>query len=193
MKPVVLLDVDEVLVDFVGRILDEIRDIRPGKAVFRQDVHCWDIAVALGLTPEEAAEKKRRIKAPGFCASLEPLPGAVEGVKELRQMGFDVRAVTSPFPSRDWAYERETMLCERFGFDRREVIQTPGKDVVFGDILVDDKLETCIEWQKRWSASRAILLSAPWNQGRGWTGWYTYGWDRVPHLPQLIERLICER
>lgn len=193
-KPVVLLDVDEVLVDFVGRALDEIRDIT-GRDAFRADVKCWDIDAAIGLTPEEAAEKKRRIAQPGFCSSLEPIVGAIGGVRELREMGYDVRAVTSPFPSKTWANEREEMLCDVFSFNRREVVQTSGKDIVFGDVLVDDKLETCIEWQARWKTSTAILFSAPWNRDRGWTGEYTNGWAHVepnglvwPRLTHLIKR-----
>lgn len=187
-KPIVLLDVDEVLADFVGRVLELVRRIT-GRNVTREEITCWDIAVALKLTPEEAAEKARLIKEPGFCAGLEPLPGAIDGVREIREYA-DVRAVTSPFKSKTWASEREEWLCEHFGFRREQIVQTPGKDIVFGDVLIDDKLETCQNWQARWRESTAILFSCPWNQDRGWSGEYTRGWGRQPHLPTFIRRCV---
>lgn len=194
-KPIVLLDVDEVLADFVGRILDEVRNVT-GRDYFRAQVTGWDICEALGLSAEERAAVLSKPKEEGFCYSLEPIVGAIEGVKALREFA-DVRAVTSPYKSKTWASERETWLCDLFGFERDHVVQTPGKDIVFGDVLVDDKLETCQVWSKRWRESTSILFSAPWNHHRGWEsagGEYTLGWNHrglnfvYPTLVDLIKR-----
>jgi hypothetical protein len=75
----------------------------------------------------------------------------------------------------------------QMGFKRDEIIQTPGKDVVFAHVFIDDKLETLLKWRDRWPTSHAILFKAPWNQERGWDGHQSNSW---PEIVKMVRTLV---
>ena len=187
VKPVILLDCDEVLSDFVSSVLQEVF-VLTGTMRDRNTILGWNIAEQLNLSEWEDRCLKEQIKSEGFCAGLKLVPGAVEGVRSLREWA-DVRVITSPYPSPFWEFERREWLHEAFGFHREnEIIQTGGKTIVHGDVLVDDKYETIRDWSARWPMSDAILWLAPWNDHRGWTGATTTGWDDlVPYLEKILK------
>lgn len=187
IKPLILLDSDEVLSDFVGSVLQEVWQLT-GIRHNRRTILGWNIGEALGLSERDDLALKERIKTRGFCAGLRIVEGARDGVAALREWA-DVRVITSPYPSPYWEYERREWLRETFGFDRdKEIIQTGGKTVVWGDALVDDKFETIRDWSARWPMSDAVLWLAPWNDHRGWTGATTTGWaDLAPYLERILK------
>jgi 5'(3')-deoxyribonucleotidase len=163
MNKIILVDVDGVLADFTGAVRE------------------WDL---FALYPEDLQSMiKRRISDPGFCAELKVLPGAEEGVRELVQLG-DVYAVTSPWwSSPTWPYERTRWLDRWFGMPADRVVQTSAKQLVFGDVMIDDRPENLIEWrscqQARGWCTRAVLVDAPYNQGRAELAHRAHGWGDV--------------
>lgn len=144
---IVLLDVDGVIADFMGDALEAIRKVS-GKTHTREEVTDWDFFGCLDVSP---ADKKSVleyfIKAPGFAYNLEPLPGAVEGVKKIAAIA-DVFFVTSPWRSSPtWVYDRDRWLVKYFGSTLgRKVIHTEHKYLVRGNVLVDDKPEHVEGW-----------------------------------------------
>lgn len=183
-RPIVALDVDEVCADFVGQVLGIVWEIT-GRLRSRQEIHLWDISTSLGLTEDESKAMWARVGERGLCARLEPVAGAVEGVKLLREFA-DVRAVTSPFKSETWAHEREVWLTSKLGFDREHVVQTPGKDIVFAHAFVDDRVQTLRAWRDCWPGSHPILFSAPWNEREGWDGHVVHDWNEIVKLIRTL-------
>ena len=91
---------------------------------------------------EKAAAQHPDIKRPDLhldFSKFEPMPGAIDAVKKIIAMGHDVFIATTPpwnNPSawgqkRDWVEEHLPQL-------KRKMFLTHRKDLLKGDILVDD-------------------------------------------------------
>lgn len=179
-RPVVLVDIDGVCADFVSpvlRVVERVRGLAPG-ALEHVHVTTWDMWDCLRCTPEEMARVNAAIDARGFCASLEPLPGAADGVRRLREF-CDVYVVTSPWSSETWSYERARWCGDHLGVPRGSIVSTSAKHLVRGDVLVDDKTSTLEEWRRAWPGAGPLLFRQPWNARDRWYGAAAASWDEV--------------
>ncbi len=186
----VLLDVDGVLADFIGRVCATIYNLS-GLERTPEQVTEFDFCRSLALPADVARLVKRHIsEEPGWWSSLEPLPGAVEGVARLREVA-DVYIVTSPWNScRTWLHEREAWLATHFGIPHSRVIACSAKHLVAGDMLVDDKTETCAAWEHEqahmWQKpdgtqgmTFAVQWQTPHNRRDEWDGKATRSWAEL--------------
>lgn len=164
-RPLILLDCDGVLADFVTPALRVVAELG-GPTVAHDDLTQYDIGQL--LPAELRAEFWRRVAVPGFCAGLKPYPGALECVFGLREIG-DVVCVTSPMDAPHWAHERIYWLKEFFGFDRKTTISTSGKHWIAGDFLADDSIGHVDDWANHHASAdgplRGCLIKRPWNGG----------------------------
>ncbi|MCU0693634.1 MAG: hypothetical protein MUF54_19770, partial [Polyangiaceae bacterium] len=87
------VDVDGVLADLVGPLLDQLHQ-RSGVRVLRAQIVSFDLALTLGPLWPAAHDI---LLAPGFASSLPVTPGAVDAVQQLRELGRVV-FVTTPMP-----------------------------------------------------------------------------------------------
>lgn len=157
MKPVILLDVDGVIGDFVGMICS-ILNRRFATNYVEADFNHWDLRET--LAPAESKWLNEALQQEGIATVIDPYPRAKEFVEELQSIGT-VLALTAPYrSSKTWPYERQQWLLKRFGLP---MLSVPGeyKHLVQGDYLIEDKLMTADQW----GAYRpgAILLDRPWN------------------------------
>lgn len=158
MRPIILLDVDEVLADFESpylRIVNEVAglNIRP------EDRTEWEV---LATVPEEFHEAIReRAQEEGFCRNLAILPGAQDAVEKLRAIG-QVYAVTSPWDGhKTWCWERTEWLKEHLGFKKTEVLHVSAKQIIRGNVFIDDRPDNLTEWAK---FSRINCLALLWDR-----------------------------
>jgi len=153
VRPRILLDACGVLLDTITPILD----IFNAKAIERfgsewrprtvDEIRHYYVHESLGLDREFDKEVWSSIGT-GWCRSLKPYPGAVTGVRLLREAG-DVFFVTKPLEScPTWASERAKSLAEHFGATGDEIVSTAAKHTVAGDILVDDHKKNLDAWAK---------------------------------------------
>ena len=177
-----LTDVDEVLCDFQSPVFEMAKQIF-GKDVgpHSYDGTVWDIFAA--FTPEETKVLLAECEKPGWCASLKPLPGAQEAVAELRKH-VDLFAVTSPFHSTTWVYERERWLAEHFGFERSQIVHTSAKYLVCGDVLLDDKPDHITAWQAEHPDGLAMLWPIANTRNLPLDKW------RVKDWPDVLDRVL---
>lgn len=185
--PLVLLDVDGVLCDFVGSLLEAI-NAYTNMEFQREDITGWDVAESLRIPKKTLNEVyKRSISLPGWCKRLQPYPGAVDGFRRLKEVA-EVHIVTTPFASSDfWLQERVEWLHTHFKVKPEEITFTSRKELVKGDYLVDDKVETCVKWGGKIRArqERAILWSTPHNKLPVDAGCYRRAWswtDVIGHI-----------
>lgn len=184
VRPTVLLDCDGVLADFVAAFLDIVEE-ETGERFLHSDVGGFDIKIALGLDAAEAVRCYSRIT-PGFCGSLAPIAGAIEGVASLQDVA-DVYIVTSPWNScPTWMSERELWLKKHFAIHHSRVIHGSAKHLVRGNFLVDDKAETVIRWQAAHPDKSAVLWAQPWNEYEPWGGVRTNDWARLRALVEAV-------
>ena len=186
MTPRVLLDVDGVLAAFVDGFLRLVNE-RIGTTYASADVTCFDIAEALGWDADFKRSAYDLIATvPDFAARLEVFPGAVEGVRRLRELA-EVYVVTSPWHSHPtWEYDRKRWLRRHFDIPFDQVIPTSAKHVCGGDVLIDDKTSTLVRWAEAHPCGIAVQWATLQNRRDGWTGRSAASWGELNALVEEI-------
>jgi 5'-nucleotidase len=136
---IVLLDQDGVLADFERGFVEAWRrrhsDLPWIEAEARRRFH---------LTEDYPVEHHARVAAVygsrGFFRHLAPIPGAIEGVREMLAEGLDVRICTKSIEAYEHCVvEKYQWVEEHLGREfTRRMILTSDKTLVRGDWLVDD-------------------------------------------------------
>ncbi|XP_066522580.1 5'(3')-deoxyribonucleotidase, mitochondrial-like [Hoplias malabaricus] len=140
----VLVDMDGVLADFEGGFLQKYRLKFPDEPyIALEDRQGFWVSTQYGELRTDLYEKAKSIwESRNFFLELEPLPGAVESVKEMSKMeNTDVFICTSPIKRYTYCpYEKFAWVEKHLGPEFLEqIILTRDKTVVTGDILIDDK------------------------------------------------------
>jgi len=158
----ILLDCDGVLADFVGSVLGRLPWV-----LKHEHVTCMDIQKSLDLGPTYTAMLNHELRRQGFASLIRPLHGSKKFVRELKKRG-EITVVTRPMTdSPTWVWERVGWLYKHFGLERIEF--TDRKDLVPGDVLIDDDPENLVRFP-----GRRILLDQPWNRGADLPRVYSY-------------------
>lgn len=112
----------------------------------------------------------------GFFASLEPLPGAVEGITALAAAGHEVFICTAPLKAnQSCASEKMEWVAAHLGaqwLDR--VVITSDKTLVRGDVLIDDNPTVEGSMAPSWTH---LLFDAPYSRGLGRE---VVTWETIP-------------
>lgn len=178
VKPIVLLDVDGVVVDFASafrRFVQMGVDKKlPAVEVFTDH----DIENCMNLSAQELSDLDHRLFSndvwPAYIAPTSYVVNKVEELKKFSEIVF----VTAPWPKcPTWTWHRDDMLKIQFpGVDR---IHTSAKHRVKGDILIDDKFDTlAVDRGQTW---RGVLWTQPWNRNEKWDDRVS-DWDDVLRL-----------
>ena len=164
-KPVLLLDVDGVIADFIELYLRIVHHRIPElRHTGHDDIVEWDCGRALHLSTDELALVHEDLFAPGAASSMVPYAGAVYGVEQLMKVA-DVWFVTSPMAqSATWMHERTRWIEHYFGQQAKsQVIHAEKKFLVSGDIFVDDKPSHVAAWKNRWTNGVGTLWVRAYN------------------------------
>ncbi|XP_021491169.1 5'(3')-deoxyribonucleotidase, cytosolic type isoform X2 [Meriones unguiculatus] len=144
-RPVrVLVDMDGVLADFESGLLQGFRRRFPGDPhVPLEQRRGFLASEQYGALRPDLAEKVVSVyEAPGFFLNLEPIPGAVDALREMNNMqDTEVFICTSPLRKYDHCVaEKYRWVEQHLGSQFVErIILTRDKTVVMGDLLIDDK------------------------------------------------------
>lgn len=166
----ILLDCDGVIADFVSHACETI--FEEDGAFFRpEDFKHWDLSRTLDIDQRAVLEEATCSK--HWCYRIPVYEGAQNFVERLKDLG-DVRALTAAVGnSKHWINERKWWLADHMSIPEKHVVFCPTdeKRFHFGDVLIEDRLETCIAWADRWTniearpRTTAILIDRPWNSG----------------------------
>lgn len=154
----ILCDVDGVLADFVGLVLDYVQ--RNTGLYYRPNaLDDWDMLGCLGLGEHWPFFRKQGDEL-GLCRSMRELPGAREFYAELQQIG-EVKPCTTPMTPA-WLTQHAEWLID-FGVPFDQQIQIKDKHDLAGawDVLIDDKAENCEAFVK--AGCRAFCIATPYN------------------------------
>lgn len=166
-KPIVLIDCDEVLCNFVGGVLKAHEKITSTKLTvdgLKYPGMTWDIFNHPLIAPYKQ-ELVKVICEEGFCAALEPYKDSIHGMASLRSVASQVFVVTSPwFTSRHWVTERNRWLYDHFGIVNKEIIHTSAKHLIKGDVFIDDRLSHLESWIDN-NNGLAVLWATDFNSG----------------------------
>ena len=189
-KPVVLLDVDGVIANFVDPFI-KMTNITLGTSFKPEDVTEYNIQKSLELSDKQfkrvgiAIGNISAYGGSGMASDIEPLPGAVAGVKSLIDVS-NIYFVTSVFDvCPRWSYDRKKWLCKYFGDEiGRRTIFTGHKYMVRGDIFVDDMPYHVDSWAKE-NYGYAILWKQHYNKNDSSTNTnviHTDSWNDILDL-----------
>jgi 5'-nucleotidase len=168
-KPVLLLDMDEVVVDFTNAWIERFYH-KTGISLNREDWKAWDLK---NILPENVFEEfVATLREPGFFRNLPPMKGAIEGIRELNDY-YDIVFLTA---SSQYAYnDKFHWIEENLSFVKKpNLILTHRKDLVIGEYLVDDAPHNLIHSP----AKTKIVFDAPWNRDLK-TFTRVYNWEQL--------------
>lgn len=143
----ILLDVDGCILDYETPALAVAASITGHVATKEERKSTWDILDCCEPYRLHKDPIHEAWQAPGFCLGLQPIPGALEFVKRLSELG-DVFLVTAHMKqAKMWVWERERCL-EKHGFtDHVEgIIHTHHKYKINGKFLIDDRVANVADW-----------------------------------------------
>jgi len=168
----ILLDCDGPISDFVGHTLNTYHAAQtswPG--VNRSTLKRWEIVQELADIAGDQKVKTylhAKVKRPGWCADMPPIPGAREAVPCLLDTpGLNVLVVTAPWDSSiHWMRERRDWLEKHCRVPARRVVFASDevKPLIRGDVFLDDKPSTVAAWAANHRDGLAVLWKTQRNQ-----------------------------
>lgn len=183
----IALDLDGVLLDFVGGICDALRaeydsDIEPA------DIDTWDLHQH--LDPIIGKSWWSWMRERNLWPSFPAIDGAIGAVDQLNRDGHYLEIVTA---KPEWATSE---VWKWLGKNQPKVHQVTIVDVTgeskhvasSADLLVDDKIENCTNWCASSVDRNAIVFGQPYNAKH----WQALGVYRTEGWPATL-RLIREQ
>jgi 5'-nucleotidase len=157
----ILVDQDNVIADQFGALLSILEAEHPHIwSSFHGTIHDFQIEKNFDHIHQETILNIRR--ATRFFASLPPLPGAIDALEALHQMGHHVFIVTAPIRTPHSASEKLEWVTKHLGANwTLRTILTRDKTLVRGDVLIDDNPEVLGALPPLWEH---IYFDQPYNQ-----------------------------
>lgn len=169
-KKRVLIDIDDVCAQFRLGYLRTLYALFGIQCNVEDAMALYDIDKMFDLTPEQHALLWKTINGPGWCGHLEPMPGAVEHIKELARY-YEVSFVSKNLKtSPTWVYDRTRWLKRHFGQELADNYHATGqKYAVDANWLVEDRVDHVEKWleDRRLHSKRnyqALLFAWPYNE-----------------------------
>jgi 5'-nucleotidase len=150
--------------------------LKTGILYDREERKEWDLANI--LSPEVTKIIFEEInREPKFFYNLPAKEGAIEGIRKLSRF-YDVVFVSA---GEYYSYEDKYHWIEKHlpFLPRPNLILTHRKDLVIGDVLVDDGPHNILTSP----AKTKIIFDKPWNRG-------LKGFPRVTHWFELVDKLL---
>ena len=193
------IDCDDVLFDFVGGLAD-FHNRFYGTNLKRSDFWTYHFNEVIGRPNEETDRRVDEFLDSPYLDDIAPLPGAVEGVRRLKDAGNRLYAVTSRHER--LAQRTEAMLDKCYPGTFSEVkfsknnYTSRGNQDALGKaeicyylkvaFIIDDSSDYATQCAKMFSDkimmrnSRVLLMDSPWNRdfklpGNAWR----VGWDAI--------------
>lgn len=131
----ILVDMDDTIEQLLKTWVRDVNE-RYGRCATVEDVKSWDVTKAFpGLTREQVYAIPDE---PGFWGRVDPVPGAPEALQRLIADGHEIYIVTAT-QYESLAEKMSDLLFKWFPFiSWRQVIVTKRKQMIKGDVLIDD-------------------------------------------------------
>ena len=179
-RPVVLLDFDDVLFDFLGTVNDKYNNITH-QGVKIEDYKSWDLSEV-----GDVHVYMNIIKDPNLWREMPEKDGAMEVVQRLINDGrWNVLICTACTTLEEYIVKVGLIEEKIPGFDTSKILNVVDKHLIRGDIIVDDKvdnLDKCSRYDMK-----CVLMDMPHNQKCN-------SYQRIhslKELPDMLEDMFC--
>lgn len=171
---IILLDMDGVMADFTGKLL-ELYNYISNEKVKLSDIKTDKVTKYVG----DPIAIKRIKDSPGFIRMLEPIEGAIEGVHELVKKGHEIRFVSNGTNCPSSGHEKREWLKFYFSkiWSKPPLALMWDKSWVRGDVLLDD---TPRNLQNLCPDTKGLLFHQPYNAS-------VTGYDRIYDWSQFLD------
>ena len=137
MSKIVLVDMDNVIVDFSKQFHSVWKMTHPDKKMAHPDT--WNLFELERMYPLWEKEIEDLMHLEGFFLNMKPINGAIEGIKRISEY-YDTFICTSPMLSEHCIKEKIQWIQEHLGNEwLKKLIVTKDKTVIYGYYLIDDK------------------------------------------------------
>jgi 5'-nucleotidase len=155
-----LVDMDCILVDMLGTWLKRYNELS-GERVSVKDIVQYEVRNFIkkpNLLDVALHEK-------GFFLNLPPMPGAIKYFQKMLDDGYDLVIVTQPPRKADYSIkEKRQWIQERFpNYDLSNMIFCHRKNLIRGDLLIDDKPGHLLEWKSMNPKGIITTITHPYN------------------------------
>lgn len=175
-RPRILLDMDDVVNDFLGALIKEYNE-EHGTSIKKRDIKDWDLTKSEVL---DAADAIRLFQEKGFFLSIPPKASSIEAInKMIASTKYDIYIVTACGSVEEYREKQEWLKKYIPQFNLQRLIMCTEKSIIRGDVLVDDKVQNLVECSPY---MRTLLYDVSTNHGKR-------GFKRVRNLNQVLELL----
>jgi 5'(3')-deoxyribonucleotidase len=158
-KLILLCDQDGILADFERHSL-RMYNQRMG-TTFDED-KCYEFVGSHIIIEPTINQKQYRkpFSEPGFFLGIPPIKNSQEAIEKLLEF-FDIYIVTTEYRgNQTCAYEKQKWLQIYFPKIADNIIVTKHKELVYGDILVDDRPENLQKWSDSWGGLGTVKTAS---------------------------------
>lgn len=162
-KLTIIIDVDGVVAETLTYWLDVIHS-KTGVRATIEDIKVWELHKSPALAEVPAQFIYSRLQDPGFYEAIPMVPHADEFCKKLQDDGHKVYFVTARHgkvsmpETLSWFEKHMPWVKENqvgFFYD---------KERIKADVIIDDKAETLMAYQKEWPDAILLAPSYPYNE-----------------------------
>lgn len=158
----IILDQDQVICDWLQRILQWYNEDKK-TSYTKNDIEGWGVTMNLGPHSEDFLRSAMRY--PELYRDLDPIECAIPSVKKLIADGHDVLIATAVPKCAGIAYHGKLEWLRRNMpfFPLNNFIAIHRKDLIDGDILLDDGLHNIAPWIMKKNRI-GVIFDNPWNK-----------------------------
>ena len=164
MQKTIIFDVDGVLIDFVEHLLKLCNEDSPELdfPTF-EEVTQYDFFSV--FDKKQVQVVLRILGSDAFWKTMEARPGAAKVLRTLRQYGYRVLFVTRPCNEYlPWLQVRRKQIEELFDGHVSDIVYTVAKEVVAGELIVEDNPEHVRRWMDANPEKPALMFTHAYNK-----------------------------
>jgi 5'(3')-deoxyribonucleotidase len=158
-KPRILLDLDDVTVDLATDLTKTYNESYGDRLTPEELFVDWNIHKRAKCGDEIYKIFQRE----NFFYSLKPKPGAISAIQSMLHL-FEIVIVTSITRSPEAAKDKVKWIRDYMPFyELQDLIMTKRKELVSGDIMIDDSVKNLERWSYANPAGMPVLFAAHHN------------------------------
>lgn len=154
----IIVDMDSILVDFMEGLWNAYEKAT-GERGSTKNVRVWDFGTAVTDPKTLYSCMFER----GFFRNLNALPGAMDAIQKLQSEGHEIIICSTPCTPHSAAEKIEWVRKHMPFLDQNKVLLGHCKNVVRGDVLIDDAIHNAMAYRKEHPNAFIATIAYPYN------------------------------